>query len=171
MGNRDLIANAPESLHAAMRAALEIEGGGNAAAPDIVLIGLTMAETDEPAIDIPGGGPEARVVVLTEYADTKRIAGALATGAEALRAELHSMTGSGSPLDVGNGEVAGVTKREAEVLQLIAIGYSTREVGQRLFISEKTVRKHLASIFRKLDARNRTEAVYRGIRLGIVPLP
>jgi two-component system response regulator DegU len=52
-----------------------------------------------------------------------------------------------------------------------ATGYSTREIGEHLFISEKTVRNHLAALFRKLDARNRTEAVYRGIGLGIVPLP
>jgi two-component system response regulator DegU len=71
----------------------------------------------------------------------------------------------------GDGEVARVTKREAEILQLVATGYSTREIGEHLFISEKTVRNHLGSLFRKLDARNRTEAVYRGIRLGIVPPP
>jgi DNA-binding CsgD family transcriptional regulator len=61
-----------------------------------------------------------------------------------------------------------LTKREIEVLDLIAAGHSTREVAARLFISPKTVRNHLASVYRKLDARNRTEAVLSGLQLGIV---
>jgi len=61
-----------------------------------------------------------------------------------------------------------LTKREIEVLDLIAAGHSTREVAERLFISPKTVRNHLASVYRKLDARNRTEAVVSGLQLGLV---
>jgi DNA-binding CsgD family transcriptional regulator len=68
-----------------------------------------------------------------------------------------------------NGEnLPTLTKREIEVLQLVAAGRSTREIGERLFISQKTVRNHLASVYRKLDVRNRTEAVISGIRLGVV---
>jgi DNA-binding CsgD family transcriptional regulator len=58
-----------------------------------------------------------------------------------------------------------LTKREFEVLELIAAGHSTREVAERLFISQKTVRNHLASVYRKLDARNRTEAVLSWLRM------
>jgi DNA-binding NarL/FixJ family response regulator len=53
---------------------------------------------------------------------------------------------------------AGLTNREAEVLRLVAGGVSNREVGDRLFISEATVRRHLANIFRKLDVSSRTAA-------------
>jgi len=63
-----------------------------------------------------------------------------------------------------------VTKRESEVLQLIADGCSTPEVANKLFISQKTVKNHLASIYQKLDARDRTQAVLRAVRLGIVTL-
>ena len=63
-----------------------------------------------------------------------------------------------------------VTKREEEVLQLIADGCSTPEVAERLYISQKTVKNHLASIYQKLDARDRTQAVLAAVRMGIVHL-
>ncbi|MDQ1403185.1 MAG: two-component system, NarL family, response regulator DegU [Actinomycetota bacterium] len=63
-----------------------------------------------------------------------------------------------------------VTKREEEVLQLIAEGASTTEVAERLYISVKTVKNHLASIYQKLDSRDRTQAVLRAVRMGIIRL-
>ena len=63
-----------------------------------------------------------------------------------------------------------ITKREEEVLQLIADGCSTPEVAQKLFISQKTVKNHLAAIYQKLDARDRTQAVVRAVRMGIIRL-
>jgi len=63
-----------------------------------------------------------------------------------------------------------LTKREREILQHVADGYSTTEIGRELFISAKTVKNHLASIYAKLDSRDRTQAVLSGMRLGIVQL-
>lgn len=63
-----------------------------------------------------------------------------------------------------------VTRREEEVLQAITDGCSTPEVAARLYLSQKTVKNHLASIYQKLDARDRTQAVLTALRLGIVHL-
>lgn len=63
-----------------------------------------------------------------------------------------------------------LSEREIEVLDAVAAGCSTAEVAARLFISQKTVKNHLASIYAKLDARDRTEAVIRAVKLGIVRL-
>jgi len=63
-----------------------------------------------------------------------------------------------------------LTKREREILQLVADGHSTVEIARTLFISAKTVKNHLASIYAKLDARDRTQAVLSGMRMGIVQL-
>ena len=63
-----------------------------------------------------------------------------------------------------------ISKREVEVLQLIAEGASTTEVAAQLFISVKTVKNHLASIYQKLDSRDRTQAVVRAVRMGIIRL-
>ena len=54
------------------------------------------------------------------------------------------------------------------MLQLIAEGLSTPEVAAQLYISTKTVKNHLASIFEKLDARDRTQAVVKAVRMGII---
>ena len=67
-------------------------------------------------------------------------------------------------------EPSPLTPREEEILQLIADGYSTSEVASRLFISGKTVKNHLASIYGKLDARDRTQAVLSAVRIGIIRL-
>jgi two-component system, NarL family, response regulator DegU len=63
-----------------------------------------------------------------------------------------------------------LTPREEEILQLIADGCSTTEVADHLYISQKTVKNHLASIYAKLDARDRTQAVLSAVRIGIVRL-
>lgn len=63
-----------------------------------------------------------------------------------------------------------ITKREEDVLQCIADGLSTQEVATHLYISVKTVKNHLASIYQKLDSRDRTQAVLRAVRMGIIRL-
>lgn len=63
-----------------------------------------------------------------------------------------------------------LTPREEEILQLIADGSSTTDVAKELFISAKTVKNHLASIYAKLDARDRTQAVLAAVRGGIIRL-
>ncbi len=63
-----------------------------------------------------------------------------------------------------------LSRREAEVLQLIADGRAPSEVAETLFISPKTVKNHLAAVYAKLGARDRTDAVLRAVRLGIVRL-
>ncbi len=63
---------------------------------------------------------------------------------------------------------AALTPREREILQHLAAGISaTDELAERLFISQKTVKNHLASIFQKLAVSDRTQAAIEAIRLGI----
>ena len=60
------------------------------------------------------------------------------------------------------------TAREVEVLQLISDGLVNREIGQRLFLSEETVKSHVRHILAKLQARSRAHAVAVGFRRGII---
>lgn len=61
-----------------------------------------------------------------------------------------------------------LTKREKDILKLIAEGQNNKQIAETLFISEKTVKNHLTSIFRKLDVRDRTQAALYTLKNGIV---
>ncbi|WP_317890398.1 response regulator transcription factor [Granulicella paludicola] len=65
-------------------------------------------------------------------------------------------------------ERLGITRRELEILELVARGLSNREIGETLFVSENTVKTHCSRAFDKLGARRRTEAVLRGKELGLL---
>ena len=62
-----------------------------------------------------------------------------------------------------------ITKRELEILELIARGLSNREIADKLFVSENTVKTHSSRLFDKLSAKRRTQAVQIGKELGLIP--
>jgi DNA-binding CsgD family transcriptional regulator len=62
-----------------------------------------------------------------------------------------------------------ITPRELEILDLIARGLSNREIAEKLFVSESTVKTHSSRLFDKLNARRRTQAVQIGKELGLIP--
>ena len=66
-------------------------------------------------------------------------------------------------------EQLGITARELEILEAIAAGLSTREIAERLFVSENTVKTHTSRLFDKLSARRRTQAVQRAKAEGLIP--
>jgi DNA-binding CsgD family transcriptional regulator len=66
-------------------------------------------------------------------------------------------------------EDLGITRRELEILSLVAQGMSNREIAGRLFVSENTVKTHCSRAFDKLGARRRTQAVQLGKELGLIP--
>jgi ATP/maltotriose-dependent transcriptional regulator MalT len=84
-----------------------------------------------------------------------------------LRAHEHSKTGEQRTLAAEEITVR-LSERENQVLRLVAEGLSNQEIGERLFITERTVRFHMTSIFQKLGADNRAQAVAIANRLGIL---
>ena len=65
-------------------------------------------------------------------------------------------------------EATGVTRRELEILELIAAGLSNKEIAARIFVSENTVKTHSSRLFEKLGARRRTQAVQLGKERGLL---
>ena len=166
--------------------------------PDVVLMDVSMPNLDgvEATRQISRLVPDAQVVMLTMHADGEVMARAIqagaigylvkdcaitdvvsavrlaASGESVLSADLAiSMLADvkRTPIDPGNGH-APVSAREEQVLQLVADGLSLPEVAAELYISVKTVKNHLASIYAKLDARDRTQAVLRAVKMGIISL-
>lgn len=62
-----------------------------------------------------------------------------------------------------------LTKREKTVIKLIAYGFDNKTIGEKMYVSTHTVKAFVAKILRKLEAKNRTNAVYIAFQIGILP--
>lgn len=89
-----------------------------------------------------------------------------ARDADAAGALLRSL---GAPIRTGPKRIGTLTRREAEILELIRVGLSNKEIGERLYISRKTVEHHVGSVLAKLGLRNRAEAAAYATRERISP--
>lgn len=167
----------------AVRLAVELQ-------PDLVLMDVTMPVLDgiEATRRMRLSAPEAKVVILTMHGEEETIAQALKAGAMAyllkdcstdqVAETLHAVASGDTDLSAELAQsmlaeravATSLSTREIEVLQMFADGCSTVEVGERLYISAKTVKNHLASIYEKLDARDRTQAVLTAVKMGIISL-
>jgi DNA-binding CsgD family transcriptional regulator len=72
-------------------------------------------------------------------------------------------------LNAGQLKDVGLTPREHEILALIAQGMSNREIGEKLFVSENTVKTHSSRLFEKMQVNRRVQAVQKGKELGLIP--
>jgi len=72
-------------------------------------------------------------------------------------------------LNTGKLKELGITNREHEILGLIAAGLSNREIGERLFVSENTVKTHSSRLFEKMQVNRRIQAVQKARELGLIP--
>jgi DNA-binding NarL/FixJ family response regulator len=157
--------------------------------PDVTLMDLRLPDKSgiETLIAIRAEFPEARIIMLTTFEGDVEIQRALAAGArgymlksmppkellEAIR-EVHAGKKRIPAYIVAQlsehiGDEA-LTERETEVLQQVAGGNRNRDIAEKLFITEETVKVHLKHIMEKLGASDRTQAVAIGIRRGIIQL-
>jgi len=133
---------------------------------------LTMHENQQYLMQIVNAG--ATACVLKRSAGTELVT---AVKAAARGESYFSPTMASMMLDVyrkrlveeGSDELALLTEREREVLQLVAEGKTSQEIADQLFVSIKTVQTHRMHIMEKLDAHDRTDLVRHAIRLGIIP--
>ena len=162
-------------------------------APDVLVLDVRMPDVG--GVEVCGRlaelAPDVRIVVLSSFSEDEDVFGALAAGAasyimkdvkpEALVATIRGVAGGQMVLD---GEVAQrvlegqkaahhpetdpMSSREREVLELMALGLTNRQIGARLWISETTVKTHVSHILAKLKQPNRTQAILSAMALGLV---
>jgi len=152
-------------------------------APDLLITGIRMPEGEMDGISLVREAlqlaPSMKAIVLSMYEDRAHVEAAFAAGAAAyvlksadpddLRSAIRQafepslflasdfMNGAPEPVEKGPVD-AGLTRREVEILQLVAEGYSNAQLAKMLWVTEQTVKFHLSNIYRKLGVANRTEA-------------
>jgi DNA-binding NarL/FixJ family response regulator len=187
-GDLDVVAEADDGA-----AALKMVASGGV---DVVLLDIRMPVMDgiEAARRISASDGHPPIVMLTTFSDDALLAGALRAGASgyllksmppeqirgAVREAVAGRT-SLAPVLVDRlvqeyaqrrvepaRELELLTAREVEVLRAVAAGLSNEEIGARLFVSEGTVKTHVAAILRKLGLRDRTQAAVAAYEMGLV---
>ena len=119
------------------------------------------------------GSPEDRARLRAHVNGSLRIVGEFPTLAAARSSDVPTDAVLVSASNDKETDVAleeGLTPRETQVLELLAEGLPNRAIAERLAISDQTVKFHVASIFGKLAALNRTDAVRRAVRRGLISL-
>jgi len=155
--------------------------------PDVILMDIRMPVMDGVAAIkiLQQQAPAIKILVLTTFDDDRYVSQAIAHGAQGyllkdtplaeLAQAIRSVNKGYSQMSPGllakaisqdadtvskilPAELEGLTAREKEVLQLIATGYSNKEIASELYITERTVKNHVNSILRSLNLRDRTQA-------------
>jgi DNA-binding NarL/FixJ family response regulator len=161
--------------------------------PDLLITGIKMAEGEMDGVALLRKARERdhslRAIVLSMYDDAQHIDAAFAAGAAAYvlktahpddltsairQAFDHSIYLAGSrpvatPAPPVEESTSGLTRRELEILQLVAEGHSNAELARMLWVTEQTVKFHLSNIYRKLNVSNRTEASRWAQLRGLLP--
>ncbi len=158
---------------------------------DVVLMDVNLGEGIngiEATRQIKEQAPDTRVIILTMFTDPGTVAEAVKAGAdgylskgssrESMLRAIHDVAEGRSVLDpnvtdgifgrIGGRDVHALSDREQSVLQELTYGQSTREIAESIHVSDETVKTYLKQIFRKLDVRDRTEAVAEAFRRGLV---
>lgn len=158
---------------------------------DIVLMDVNLGDGMngiDTTREIKKVAPETHVLILTMYTDPTTVTQAVKAGAngylskgasrDAVERAIKDVLAGRSVLDpnvtegvfgrLGDRDPSALNERELEILQSLSYGRSTKEVAEEAFLSEETVKTYLKQIFRKLDVRDRTEAVAEAFRRGLV---
>ena len=158
--------------------------------PDVALLDIRMPGLDGVSVAqrVKLAGLNTAIVMLTSYDAQQYVIASLRAGARGfvlktvspkeLTTAINTVAKGGLYLDPEVASVVGsqdfipeqLSAREREVLFLAAKGLSSKEVAKRLYISERTVQTHLASIYDKLGSRNKTEALLLALKYGVVTL-
>jgi DNA-binding NarL/FixJ family response regulator len=174
--------------HTSGEAAVEAVASGPV---DIVMMDVSLAGTlsgIEATRLIKESRPETKVLVLTMYTDPATVAEAIKAGADgymskgasrdSLLRAIRDVAEGKAVLDpgvtegvfgrIGGRQTGALSDREVAVLQSLSNGHSTKQTAQDMHLSEETIKTYLKQVFRKLQVRDRTEAVAEAFRRGLI---
>lgn len=166
--------------------------------PDVVVMDIVMPKLNgiEATRKIKETAASTAILILTAYDDEEYVLGLLDAGAagyllksargrdlvDAIRtiqsgeSVLHPKIiakllkrAMAAPAGKGGGPEL-LSERESKVLELVALGMSNKEVSERLYVSQRTVKAHLTNIFNKLNVASRSEAIVKGLKCGLITL-
>ena len=192
-GLRDLL-EAEDDLTVVGEAGTAEEARGRipATRPDVALLDVRLPDGDgvEVCRDIRSTHPEVACVMLTSYADDEAVYAAIMAGASGYLLKqirgtdlvdgIRKVAAGGSLLDPAvtakvldrlrhhedQDELARLTEQERKILDLVAEGMTNRQIGETLFLAEKTVKNYISSVLSKLGMSRRTEAAAYAVRLA-----
>ena len=164
--------------------------------PDVVVMDIVMPRIGgiEATKKIKEIAPDIAILILTAYDDEEYVLGLLDAGAAGYllkSARGRELVGAIRAIRSGESVLhpniiakllrramtvpAGVQKpqnllseRESEILKLVALGMSNKDIAEKLFLSERTIKSHLTNIFNKLNVASRSEAIVQGLKWGLV---
>jgi DNA-binding NarL/FixJ family response regulator len=146
-----------------------IEAAGRIAAdsPGVRIMMLTVSENRENLMAALKAGAHGYVLKGVSASElrsiTRRVAGGEAYVTPALAADMLTEFSQPHPID----SFAELTARETNILKLVSQGLTNREIGEHMFIAEKTVKHYMTSILQKLHVRSRTEAALIAMQRGV----
>lgn len=143
---------------------MELVRQTRAANPTLGIVVLTMKQGDQPLFDALGAGASA---FITKGAPTEEVIAASRHAASA-PATFISVDLAGAMQRRMSPERVRLSARESDILLLLKEGLSTAEISRRLYISPSTAKSHIAKIYERLGASNRTQALMEALRLGLI---
>ena len=166
--------------------------------PNVVVMDIVMPKLNgiEATRKIKEINPDTAILILTAYDDDEYVLGLLDAGAagyllksargrdlvgairtiRAGESVLHpkiiaKLLKRATMAPVGEHKASELlTERESEILKLVTSGMSNKEIAEKLFLSQRTIKAHLTNIFNKLNVASRSEAIVKGLQWGLVTL-
>ncbi|WP_431870491.1 response regulator [Nocardiopsis eucommiae] len=166
--------------------------------PDVAVLDVRLPDGDgvEVCRDLRARLPRLACLILTSYSDDEALYGSVMAGAAGyVLKQIHNSELVDAIRTVASGEslldphsttlvlrrlregaeaddpLSGFSEKERRVFELIGEGLTNRQIGEQMFLAEKTVKNHVSSVLAKLDMQRRSQAAAHAARLGVRPLP
>jgi len=141
-------------------------------APDIAILILTAYDDDEYVLGLLDAGAAGYLLKSARGRDLVGAIRAIRSGESVLHPKIIAKLLKRATMAPAREHKASelLSERESEILRLVTSGMSNKEIAEKLFLSQRTIKAHLTNIFNKLNVASRSEAIVKGLQWGLVTL-